>query len=510
MGEKRFYLIGIDSTPLWLIRKLKGKYDLSGFEYLERNGALRAMRSSVPPVTSAAWPSIYTGLEPRDHQILEFSKIDRNYDKQLIYYDSSSPEPFWESLASMGLRCLVITPAVFLEARKREGVDMITGWPLQPRYSSVNLEILAKKFGFGGEPDIGVQLNSGKMSLDRASRLYTKSIKARAMLAQHLMSVKEYDMVFVCFTETDRMQHYSLSEDNWEEIVAPLYVAISDFINWTVSFAKKDSSPSLIAVVSDHGAQPIHHKFLPNSWLIDKGYAKLKIDPFGSGDVPARKAKSGIGKSMKVKISEAIASSSMRRKIYEMLPAALQKMGEKFLEENLEEGYGNDYIKILETDFEMRSTKAFASVSNGNMGMIWINDGRFSRSAVSAKEKPKLKGKLIEELKEIKALGKGKLMARVFDGESFYKGVTRFIPPDIVFQLSDGYTNDFSHYALSAFVEPEAARKGDHTMFGIFGIAGIGVRIPSPASKKELNLCNVAPTIKKYFGAGSKSRNSLI
>ncbi|MDE1845870.1 MAG: alkaline phosphatase family protein [Candidatus Micrarchaeota archaeon] len=510
MGEKKLYFIGIDSTPLWIINELKRKYDLSGFEHFANNGILKEMKSTVPPVTSAAWPSIYTGLEPNEHQILEFSKIDSNYNKQLIYYDSSSPRPFWEALASKGFKCLVITPAVFLEDKKMKNVDMITGWPLKPRYSSRELEAQARRFMFDGEPDIGIQLNSGRLSLSKASQLYTKSIRARAKLAQHLISTKEYDMVFVCFTETDRMQHYALSEKDWERTVAPLYVAISDFMNWIFSFSKNNPTKPLLMVASDHGAQPTHHKFLPNSWLVEKGYAELRGDLSGAAKPKLGKSEKGIAKKIKVAISERMASSSMRRKIYDRLPASLQKMGEKFVEENLDQGEASEYLKILETDFDMKNTRAFASVSNGNMGMIWINDKRFSRPAVSAREKGALKKELIAELKGAKSIEKGKLMDNVYDAGKFYRNVTKFIAPDIVFQLTEGYTNDFSHYSKSFFVKPEAARRGDHTMFGIFGMVGMSAQASASMKKSELNLCNIAPTITKYFGIKGQSRNSLI
>ncbi|MGI0141389.1 MAG: alkaline phosphatase family protein [Candidatus Micrarchaeales archaeon] len=504
MSGKKLYLIGIDSTPLWIIDKLKRKYNLSGFDYISENGTLQEMESTVPPVTSAAWPSIYIGLEPRKHQVLEFSKLDSNYNKHLMYYDSSCPKPFWEILAAKGLRCLVITPAVFLENKKLKNIDLITGWPLQPRYSSAELESLAKKQRFNGEPDIGVQLNSGEMSLKEASRIYVKSIRARAKLAEHLIASKDYDMVFVCFTETDRIQHYALSEKNWDEIIAPLYVEISKFINWTVSFARKKSKKSMLLVVSDHGAQPTHHKFLPNSWLVKKGYAKLKQEIIDSTKNQNDSRNSQITKRLKKKISEKIASSSVRRRIYEHLPASLQKIGEKFVEENLELGNSNDYLKILDTDFDMRSTKAFASVSNGNVGMIWINDPRFAKPIVSADKKRALKAELINGLKNIKDLNGKKLIANIYKADLLYRNVTRFIPPDIVFRLNEGYTNDFSHYSKSIFVRPELARRGDHTMYGILGITESRKK---RVLRNNITVCNIAPTITKYFGikmAGGK------
>src|SRR5207302_8558809 len=135
-------------------------------------GDLREIDSNLPPVTASAWPSIYTGLEPSEHGIMDFLFLDKNYTKQLIYYDTQRSVPFWDTLAQQGLKSLVITPAMVLKKSSHKGVDMVTGWPLQPRYSSLELERAAKKFGFEGEPDIGMDLEKRAMSIEKASKLY--------------------------------------------------------------------------------------------------------------------------------------------------------------------------------------------------------------------------------------------------------------------------------------------------------------------------------------------------
>ena len=161
-GKKKLYLVGIDSAPLWLIKELYKKYGMKGFGAFFEDGILTDMRSTLPPLTPVAWPSIYTGLEPREHGMMDFFCIDREYTKQLLYFDTDANRTFWDLAAEAGFRSLVVTPAEVLQPSSSENVDMITGWPMPPRFSSREMEGIAKKFGFDGEPSIEKEMQDGE------------------------------------------------------------------------------------------------------------------------------------------------------------------------------------------------------------------------------------------------------------------------------------------------------------------------------------------------------------
>ncbi|MCL5100459.1 MAG: alkaline phosphatase family protein [Candidatus Marsarchaeota archaeon] len=151
--NKRLFVIGIDSAPKWIIKKLSSKYKLKGFLKFIDSGTLENLESTIPPLTPVAWPSIYTGLDPSIHGVTNFFKLNKDYTKELIYYDTKRHPPFWEILARNGVKCLIVTPATVVQTGS-SNVDIITGFPLKPRYSSNKLKNAAKKFGFYGEPEI--------------------------------------------------------------------------------------------------------------------------------------------------------------------------------------------------------------------------------------------------------------------------------------------------------------------------------------------------------------------
>ncbi|EQD52970.1 Type I phosphodiesterase / nucleotide pyrophosphatase superfamily, partial [mine drainage metagenome] len=142
------------------------------------------------------------------------------------------------------------------------------------KFSSKYVQKIAESNGFAGEPDIEADIKSGKMTLANASELFQQSILKRSNVAMDMLNKKDYDFAFICFTEQDRLQHFSLNLKEWRDYVMPLYERISEFLTWLEKRAESENATILL--VSDHGAQPIKEKFLMNGWLINNGYAKLK------------------------------------------------------------------------------------------------------------------------------------------------------------------------------------------------------------------------------------------
>ncbi|MDE1871035.1 MAG: alkaline phosphatase family protein [Candidatus Micrarchaeota archaeon] len=503
--RKRFYLIGIDSAPLWIIERLCKNHSMNGFNLFIGGKSLVNIESTVPPVTSAAWPTVYTGLEPKDHGIIDFSGIDEDYGKRLLYYDQSENPPFWDVLAAKGFKSLVMTPAVALEKSRYSNVDMVTGWPLQPRFTSRKVEEACKRFGFEGEPDIGNALNTGKLSLSDATKIYAESTKKRAEASIYLIDRNNYDMSFICFTETDRIQHYSLSLKDWEDYVAPLYEEISDFIMYLHKRIVKLGENAELMIVSDHGAQQIRHKFLSNSWMAQNGYVALKDEAYRKR--PQRKK--GAVSDLKSSIVNRLVESRFRRQVYSKLPRSVQKIAESFVEESFDYESEGRYVRISESDFDMPRTKAFCSVAFGPMGMIWVNDQRFSMPSIKKGEKERLKREITAKLKKIKSAEKKPLVKNVYDGSKFFSDSGKLIPPDLVFELKEGYTADFSGYSKNhIFTKPEINRRGEHTRMGVFGLKAYkGKTDVSKPYIGKLKLSDVNPIILDYFGVARSERS---
>ena len=492
---KKLYMIGLDSVPLWILREMGQRKGMEIFAKMIKDGTLTDMESTLPPMTGPAWPSIYTGLKPSEHGVPDFFVMKRDYAPDIVYYDSAAVPPFWRKLAQQGKKCLVITPATDVKLPAYANVDMLTGFPLPARTNSKQLEELMKKYHFFGEPDIEMNIKNGRMTIDDAVGLFVKSIRTRIAIAKDMMGRNRYDFVYVCFTETDRLQHFVMGMENRNDYLVPIYEEIAAFIEYIAKQADKEGS--LMIIVSDHGMQPIKSKFLINSWMVNNGYIKLK-DQFIKS-----LAKQG-GSSMSYNVREKLLKTKLR-KIYDKMPYAAKKATFKVLGSAFSGSGTGEYVRLHLFDFDMKGSKAFAAIANEPVSTIWINDDRFTSPTVSKKEKAHVRAKLISDLRKIKTPDGHKLIVDVIDGPSYYGKTSKFIIPDIFIEVSKGYTIDLFNYSQSTnFMKPEGAKSGDHLRYGVFGYYPKSFRI----NTKGMSVTDVKAVALGYFGAKAAKKGS--
>ncbi len=487
----KLYIVGIDSAPLWILKDHYKRHRLDGFSKLIKDGVLTNLESTIPPMTGPSWPSIYTGVRPGEHGVPEFFRLESSYTKTLVYYDPKIKEPFWEKLARRGLRSLVVTPAMLVRPSESKNVDMITGYPLPAKFSSKKVKDVAGRHGFTGEPELEGKMRSGELPLKECSDGYLEGIEARSAVSKDLIEENDYDLAFICFTEQDRVQHFSLNLPEWRDYVMQLYEGISDFLTWVERRAEREGAT--VMVVSDHGAQPVKEKFLINGWLINNRFAELKQHITDEGATS----------SLKYSLREKMISSSMRKKIYYKLPKSVRETVKSTFEKSLAGTSVGDLTLIHDFDYEMKGTKAFASLSKCPMTMIFINDERFDSPTVKNSEKGPLKRKLMSSLRKIRDEKGRPLVTRVLDADDYYEGTKLFIAPDIIVEIKEGYILDPGSYLKSGklFAEPEVAKRGDHLQQGIFGAISYGRKLDYRAiAKKHLYVYNIEPTVMHYFG----------
>ncbi len=505
--RRKLYIIGIDSVPVWIVKTAADRYKLPGFRRFFDSGFIGNMESTLPPVTAAAWPSIYTGTNPGRHGVMEFFSVDRDYGKQLMYYDTEKSRPFWNVISDEGFKSLVITPAMVLQTTDDKNVDLITGFPLPPKYSSKRLEETAREIGFSGEENVESMIKEGKMSIDEGSIIYQKSVKKRIELAKLLIEKREYDLVFVCFTETDRIQHYSLGSgiEKTMKYNGPVLKDIDSFVDWLYKRIKRTEEDAAIMVVSDHGAQGLKKKFLLNTWMINNGFAKLKPSVANTidGMLSGFKDDKAIGSSLKYRLREKMVGTGMER-VYKKMPASIKKFAAKSMDIGLTMSRDGNCVRIHDLNFdnfEMHDTKAFGAVSTNPVGMIWINDERFSKPCVRHADKEMVKAEIIKRLLVAKDVDGKKLVKKVYDGDEYYDNTKLFIHPDILIYLRDGYGVDtFNFSKKGLFIDPDPILNGDHTENAMFGLLyGDKLKISG-----NVDICDVAPTVYKYFNIRQK------
>ncbi len=440
-------------------------------------------------MTGGAWPAMYTGNGPGVHGVPDFFVMTKDYAPDLVFYDPDKAPPFWKDLSKAGYKSLLITPATNITLPTFPNTDMITGFPLKARTNNPYLKKLMKEHDFDGEPDVEKDMKAGKMSIDEGAKHFLKSVESRITIAKKAMENKQYDFVYVCFTETDRIQHFVMGHPKADSYLLPIYKAMDDLLRYCVSRAEKESGK--VIVVSDHGSQPIKEKILLNGWMVSNGYVvlneTLKSKPEGTSSKSNPLAYTLREKAMK----------SGLRKAYDLLPQGAKKVVRASLSKVLSSASSEEYTRVHLFDFDMDKTTAFAAISNLNVATIWINDHRFSKGIVKAGEKGRVKKELINKIAKMKNANGKSVIEGVYDASEYYGANPPFLAPDLFVEAKSGYMLDIFNFSPKyLFMKPEGPKHGDHTRQGIFG------EYPSTKNSKKMSVLDVAPLIRKYFGVG--------
>ena len=70
----RILTVGIDGGEMSLINKWIDEGELPNLKKIKENGASGPLRSTIPPITGAAWSSFQTGTNPGKHGAFNWFK----------------------------------------------------------------------------------------------------------------------------------------------------------------------------------------------------------------------------------------------------------------------------------------------------------------------------------------------------------------------------------------------------------------------------------------------------
>ena len=108
---RKLIILGIDGMDWDVIVRYKDK--LPNLYGLMQKNNYPHLRSVFPADTTPAWSTIYTGLDPSEHGIINFVNVGakENTYKPLVFDDSAfKGKAFWDVLNKQGLSCAVILP----------------------------------------------------------------------------------------------------------------------------------------------------------------------------------------------------------------------------------------------------------------------------------------------------------------------------------------------------------------------------------------------------------------
>jgi len=485
----RVLVIGVDGGTFDLIDPWAAAGDLPNLAHLMAEGARGPLESTLPPVTSPAWPTFATGMNPGKHGVFDFIR-PAGGQFELVNATSIRAPTLWQILSEAGRTVGVVNVPVTYPPTPVNGF-IISGM-LSPMSGNITYpDGLLDRYANLLRPyriAPHVQYKPGNETEFIADLL--DLVECRGEYALQLMDDYPQDFLMFHFLSTDTMQHafwrfVDPSHPRYDpktaarfgSAVKQLHQRIDDFIGQMFDRITDDTT---VIVMSDHGFGPLHHVINLNLFLLERGllrlkrgaWTRLKTGLFRAGLTPAS-------------IWHLVERTGLQNYVWQVSKSTRNKVVGKFLSFD---------------DVDWSHTLAY---SIGHVGQIYINlKGREPEGIVEpGEEYVAVRQQVIDALKDLRYPTTDQpLVDEVIPGDQVVHGPFAGRSPDVHVVL-DGYRAiAFPLFATDSHIVTRQIRgdSGCHRRDGIFIARGPEVRTGKMV--ESARILDLAPTILHLMG----------
>lgn len=423
---KKLIVFGIDGMDWDVVVRYKDS--LPNLYGLMEKNEFPHLRSVFPADTTPAWSTIYTGLDPSEHGIINFVNVGAKENKYrpLTFDDTAfKGETFWDVLNQKGISCAIILPMNIKEGWNIKGL-MIT----RPYEGKIRVYPESRKSFYSPREDIlGTEGKfTSEKDLSGLRDEFFAKVEEEIRLTRLAIENENVDVLFSYFSTTDGIQHdfwhhcdpehpeYPGSNEH-ENVIRDMYVKMDTYVGEVME--KQPDTPLLIISDHGHGARPVYTVRI-NELLYRGGYLTPAHGTDSSKISVKKKTKKAVKKAA-IGIVKGIG-----------LPKWALKLAKKF-----------PIWKSLfasGSDFDWNKTRAYLSdlsaLKNYSYGGIRIND--------NVENKNKLADEIIEYLKSIKIEGEDKkLFEWIVRTNTFYHGQYLNKYPEIIYQMDERWGGEW-------------------------------------------------------------------
>ena len=485
----RILIIGIDGGTFDLIRPWAEAGDLPNLARLMDEGVRGLLESTLPPVTSPAWPTFATGMNPGKHGVFDFIRpTGGQFD--LVNATSIHAPTLWQILSEAGRTVGVMNVPVTYPPAQVNGF-VVTGM-LSPMNGNITYPAgLLDRYADRLPPyriAPRVQYKPGNETEFAADLL--DLVERRGEYALRLLADYPQDFLMFHFLSTDTMQHafwkfVDPSHPRYEPqaaarfgpAVRQLFGRIDGFIGQMLERIPDDTT---VIVMSDHGFGPLHYVVNLNLFLLEHGllrlkrgaWTRLKTGLFRAGLTPAS-------------IWHLIERVGLQNYVWQVSKSTRNKVVGKFLSFD---------------DVDWPRTRAY---SIGHVGQVYVNlKGREPEGAVEpGAEYEAVRQQVIDALRDLRHPETGQPMVdQVIPGDQVVHGPYARRSPDLHVVL-DGYRAiAFPLFATDSRIVTRQIRgdSGCHRRHGI--LIARGPEVKQGHTVEGARILDLAPTILHLMG----------
>lgn len=487
----RVMIIGLDGATWTVIDPWINDGTLPHLARLRQEGSWGNLRSTIPPITAAAWSTFMTGKRPGKHGVFHFIKLfdddgsTANSRPELVSGRSIKSSALWDILGYYERRVVLVNIPLTYPPRAVNGV-MITGlltpssakvFTYPPELSQqisgdykIDLDRFIDKKPF--QDDFGAEITAPTLTLVEEYRQMTEQ---RLRVTRELMEQEAWDFFMVVFTSPDRMGHYlwpyhrsPRPDDSPEtrqlcQAVRDYYIRLDQVVG---ELAAQAGDETTVIVMSDHGMGPVPTKQLHcNNWLQQHGWLKAEA---------ANGVLSASPDSWLKRLG--LPRDKVGRVVRQIPGLARSRLVKKAV---------NSRAAVI----DMQQSQAYGVPIFFNIMGIRLTLTGTAREA--------LRQEIMRKLPEITDPETGQpVVQQVLRGEDYYYGSHADNTPDIIAIIAPEYGCNYhlSHY--SSFVTRRQVVSGPakHRIDGIFIARGASIS-SQPSALPHLNIEDVTPTV---------------
>jgi predicted AlkP superfamily phosphohydrolase/phosphomutase len=461
-------VIGLDGATLDLVKPWAESGFLPNIHQLMKKGHYGKLRSVLPVLSSAAWASFMTGVNPGKHGLIDFVKRRENlYKFDVVNRTHIKRQSLWKVLSDQGKKSIVINVPMTYPPEEINGI-IITGLGTPNNKTFTYPKELSEKLiqkGYKVNKDTFFVPGQEAKLIDEIN----SSTKSLTEVTEDLIKL-DWDLFVLVYRDTDEIGHffwkymdqsdpgYERSRDNkFQNKILEYYQLIDLQIGKILENIEENTT---VIIMSDHGQGPLYKDVYLNEWLLRQGYLKLNLS---KNDNPLSLAK-------KLHITRENVSKTLRRIHLGKLETRIKDvLGEKI--DLLPKNERNSLIDSI----DWSKTKAY---SFGYLGQIYINLENREPNGIVRKED--YRGLLIEIKDKLEDLldpeDNMPVVDKVVFKEEYFFGENSETSPDLVIIMRDFSYITRQGYELNnkgnLFESPANHESGSHRLDGLLIIAG--------------------------------------
>lgn len=484
-------IIGFDGATFDLIKPWARDGYLPNLARLMDEGATADLASTLPPVTSPAWPTFMTGVNPGKHGVFDF--IQPHGDNFTLVNSTRIRQPtLWQRLSALGYRVGVLNVPVTYPPQAVNGF-LVTDI-LSPRNATIShpADLITRYQDAPGDdgrplgpyrvaPD--VQYKPGNEA-EFIADIYDL-IDAHGRWALKLMDAEPVDVLMVHFIAMDVAKHAlwrfmdhshpRYEPSPYEYAIRDGYAKVDEYIGRLQ--AKLPPGSTTIAM-SDHGFGPLKNMVNLNVFFMKKGLMKLKPDAVTQ--LKAWAFRHGITPSTAY---QWISRLGLQNTIARVSKKARNDIVGKFL------------------SFDSVDWSRTIAYSMGHVGQVYLNRaGREPHGIVTEADYDRRLVQVSDALAELRDENGQPILTNLIRGRDAYDGPYAELGPDLHLELDHYAMIACPLFATEGKVMTNQIRgdSGCHRREGIFIAAGPGVR--AGLEMPEASILDLAPTILHLLG----------